>query len=120
MPVAGWRSTCSLSALHFSGDEDGRIHDAFEESKARYRTLSTLRSLLMSYYVIDMAGNEALTIITAETRNLRALSFQITEDQLSTGKEWGDGLEAIEREFRYFKLSDTVDKKDAPIIYGGK
>lgn len=74
----------------------------------------------MSNYVIDMAGNEAVTIITTETRNLRALPFRITEDQLSTGKEWEDWLEAIEREFRYFKISNPVDKKDALIIYGGK
>ena len=74
----------------------------------------------MSNYVIDMAGNEAVTIITTETRNLRALPFQVTEDQLSTGKEWEDWLEAIEREFRYFKIVNPVDKKDALIIYGGK
>ena len=74
----------------------------------------------MSNYVIDMAGNEAVTIITTETQNLRALPFQITEDQLSTGKEWEDWLEAIEREFRYFKLSNPIDKKDALILYGGK
>ena len=54
----------------------------------------------MSKYVIDMAGNEAVTIITTETRNLRALPFRVTEDQLSNGKEWEDWLEAIEREFR--------------------
>ena len=70
--------------------------------------------------MIDMAGNEAVTIITTESRNLRALPFQITEDQLSTGKEWEDWLEAIEREFRYFKISNPLDKKDALIIYGGK
>ena len=74
----------------------------------------------MSNYVIDMAGNEAVTIITTETRNLRALPFRVTEDQLSTGKEWEDWLEAIEREFRYFKIINPVDKKDALIIYGGK
>ena len=67
-----------------------------------------------------MAGNEAVTIITTETRNLRSLPFQITEDQLSTGKEWEDWLKAIEREFRYFKISNPLDKKDALIIYGGK
>ena len=66
--------------------------------------------------MIDMAGNEAITIITTETRNLRALPFRITEDQLSTGKEW----EAIEREFRYFKIINPTDKKDALIIYGEK
>ena len=74
----------------------------------------------MSKYVIDMAGNEAVTIITTETRNLRALPFLITEDQLSTGKKWEDWLEAIEREVRYFKIINPLDKKDALIIYGGK
>ena len=74
----------------------------------------------MSKYVIDMAGNEAVTIVTTETRNLRALPFLITEDQLSTGKEWEDWLEAIEREFSYFKIINPLDKKDALIIYGGK
>ena len=74
----------------------------------------------MSNYVIDMAGNEAVTIITTETRNLRALPFRIREDQLYTGKEWEEWLEAIEREFRYFKISNPVDKKDALIIYGDK
>ena len=67
-----------------------------------------------------MAGNEAVTIITTETRNLRALPFLITEDQLITGKEWEDWLEAIKREFRYFKIINPLDKKDALIIYGGK
>ena len=61
-----------------------------------------------------------MTIITTESWNLRALPFQITKDQLSTGKEWEDWLEAIEREFRYFKISNPLDKKDALIIYGGK
>jgi hypothetical protein len=28
--------------------------------------------------------------------------------------------EDIEREFRYFKITDAVGKKDALIIYGGK
>lgn len=74
----------------------------------------------MSNYVIDMAGNESVTVITTETRNLQSLPFRVTEDQLSTGKEWEDWLEAIEREFRFFKISNPIDKKDALIIYGGK
>ena len=73
----------------------------------------------MSKYVIDMTGNEAVAI-TTETRNLRVLPFLITEDQLSTGKEWEDWLEAMKREFRYFKIINPLDKKDALIIYGGK
>lgn len=67
-----------------------------------------------------MAGNEVVTIITTETRNLRAFPFRIKKDQLSTGKELEEWLEAIEREFRYFKISNLVNKKDALIIYSGK
>ena len=61
--------------------------------------------------MIDMAENEAISIITTETRNLRALPFTVTEDQLIAGKEWEDWLEAIEREFRYFKIINPMDKK---------
>ena len=60
--------------------------------------------------MIDMAVNEAVAIITTETRTLQVLSFQITENQLLTGKEWKDWLEAIEREFRYFKIRKPLDK----------
>ena len=67
-----------------------------------------------------MAGNDAVTVINTESRNLRALPFRTTEDQLSTGKEWEEWLEAIEREFRYFKISSPTDKKDAIVIYGGR
>ena len=65
----------------------------------------------MSNYVIDMAGNEAVTIVTTETRNLRALPFRITEDQLSTVKEWEEWLEVIEREFRFCKIRIQSIKK---------
>ena len=33
------------------------------------------------------------------------------------GENW---LDSIEREFRYFKITDPIDKKDALTIYGGK
>ena len=70
-------------------------------------------------YRIDMAENSAVTIINA-SRNLRALPFRPSEDQLTIGKHWEDWLEEIEREFRYFKITSTLDKKDAIIIYGGQ
>ena len=57
--------------------------------------------------------------IISEGRNLRALPFRPTEDQLSTGKLWEDWLESIEREFRFFRVANPVDRKDALIIYGG-
>ena len=42
----------------------------------------------MTRYVIDMAESDmaAVTIVTTETRNLCALQFLPSEDQLSTGK----------------------------------
>ena len=70
--------------------------------------------------MIDMAGNETVTITTTETRNLPASAFTVTDDQLSKGKEWEDWLEEIEREVRYFKIINPTDGKDALIIYGGK
>ncbi len=51
---------------------------------------------------------------------MRIQPFIITEDQLTTGNVWAEWLEEIEREFRYFKIKDATDKKDALIIYGGK
>ena len=73
----------------------------------------------MTRYALDMGENEAITIIT-ESRNLRALPFRPSEDQLSNGKAWEDWLDGIEREFRYFKITNALDKKDAMIIYGGQ
>ena len=61
-----------------------------------------------------------MTIVTTETNNLRALPSLHTEDQLSTGKAWEEWLEDIEREFRYFRISNPAGRKDAMIIYGGK
>ena len=75
----------------------------------------------MKNYVIDMAESAGVTVIATETRTLRALPFRPTEDQLTTtGKAWEEWLDDIEREFRYFRISDPADRKDAMIIYGGK
>ena len=73
----------------------------------------------MTRHGLDMGENETVTIIT-ESRNLRALQFRPSEDQLSTGKAWEDWLEGIEREFRYFRITNALDKKNALIIYGGQ
>ena len=63
--------------------------------------------------------NNAIHIVT-ETRNLRSPPFVALEDPSETGKCSEDWLEAIEREFRYFKITDTTDKTDALLIYGRK
>ena len=71
----------------------------------------------MARHVIDMTDGTG-TIIS-EGRNLRALPFRPTEDQLSTGKLWEDWLESIEREIRFFRVASPLDRKDALIKYGG-
>ena len=73
----------------------------------------------MTRYGLEMAEHEQVAVIT-ESRNLKALPFRPSEDQLTTGKAWEDWLEGIEREFRYFKISHPRDKKDAMIIYRGQ
>ena len=60
-----------------------------------------------------------VTIIT-ESRNLKGQPFIPGDDQLTTGKIWDEWLEEIEREFRFFRITDPEDKKDALLIYGGK
>ncbi|CAG2232334.1 unnamed protein product [Mytilus edulis] len=62
---------------------------------------------------------ERITVVT-ENRNLRTLPFTPSEDHLTTGSQWEEWLEGIEREFRYFRITEPEDKKDAMIIYGGK
>ena len=64
-------------------------------------------------------ASNVIRIIT-ETRNLKIQPFTPKDDQITTGKVWDEWLEEIERELRYFKISDSADKKDALIIYGGK
>ena len=67
-----------------------------------------------------MAESAAVTVIATETRNLRALPFRPTGDQLTIDKAWEEWLDDIEREFRYFRIGNPADRKDAMIIYGGK
>ena len=52
-----------------------------------------------------------------ESRNLRSAPFILSEDQISTGKQWEEWLESIEREFRYFRINEPQERKDALIIY---
>ena len=53
-------------------------------------------------------------------RNLNIMPFRLPENQLDIGKDWEEWLEEIEREFRYFKITSPLDKKDAIIIFGGR
>ena len=69
---------------------------------------------------IQVAGPavQAIRVVT-ETRNLRTQPFIIPDEMNAVGKAWQEWLEGIEREFRFFKISEAVDKKDAMIIYEG-
>ena len=69
---------------------------------------------------IQVAGPavQAIRVVT-ETRNLRTQPFAIPDEMNAMGKAWQEWLEGMEREFRFFKISEAVDKKDAMIIYGG-
>ena len=60
-----------------------------------------------------------VTAVT-ETRNLKSPPFQPSSEQIQAGLDWEEWLEGIEREFRFFKINDPEDKKDAMIIYGGR
>ena len=52
-------------------------------------------------------------------RNLRINPFTVDEDHIATGEKWDEWLEELEREMRFFRISDATDKKDAMLIYGG-
>ena len=70
---------------------------------------------------LQAASAEASTTrVITETRSLKIRPFASGDNQITAGKAWDDWLEKIKREFRYFKISDPIDKKDALIIYGGK
>ena len=57
-----------------------------------YLNISLLEETIHCELQIDtIADNTAVTVIT-ESRNLRALQFRITEDQLTTVKVWEDWL----------------------------
>ena len=51
--------------------------------------------------------NQAIRV-AAETR--KTLPFIILQNANIVGKDWKEFLEGIEREFRYFKNSDQINK----------
>ena len=54
-----------------------------------------------------------------ETRHLQIEQFKL-RGQHKVDKDWKILLEEIEREYRYFRINTTTDKKDALIIFGGR
>ena len=58
--------------------------------------------------------------IVSQSRDLNILHFREAEQKHSRRIHWTEWLEDIERQFRYFKIHDPFDQKDALIIYGGR
>ena len=58
--------------------------------------------------------------VIAVTRNLKSPPLTPGDDPIAKWQVWDDWLKEIEQEFRYFKITEPLDKKDALIIYGGK
>ena len=54
-----------------------------------------------------------------EGRNLTIKRFTVDEDHIATGEKWDEWLDELEREMRFFRISEAEDKKDAMLIYGG-
>ena len=56
--------------------------------------------------------NQQVTVLI-ESRNVKTQPFISSDYQISTGKALEEWLEGIEREFRYFNITDPINKKDA-------
>ena len=66
------------------------------------------------------AAQQAAAAPTVIYRNLQVNPFLISDfDHISLGKEWENWYENLEMQFRFFKITEAQDKKDALIIYGG-
>ena len=61
----------------------------------------------MAKYIIDMDNSEATTIITTEDRNLEGIAVRTQ----GTSFRREECLEQIERELRFFKISNTKGKR---------
>ena len=63
-------------------------------------------------------GQAAKTIlVVTETRNFRTQPFVVPDETNRVGKGWEGWLEGIEREFRYFRITET--RKTPQSFYGG-
>ena len=67
----------------------------------------------------DMDPNERVRV-NLVTRDLRIEPFKPTNDRLLTGRAWQEWVENLERQFRFFKIGDISDRKDALLIFGGQ
>ena len=65
-----------------------------------------------------MSGPPSINVI-ADTRALRTKPFIVPDEHVAQGPAWTEWLEGIEREFRFFRITEEQDKADAIIIFGG-
>ena len=66
------------------------------------------------------AGPAAPVQVITSTRTLKSQPFNPGDNPIATRQAWDYWLEEIEREFRNFKITEPLDKKDALVIYRGK
>ena len=52
-------------------------------------------------------------------RNLTIKPFTVDKDHKAMGEKWDEWLEELEREMRFFRISDAGNMKDTTLIYGG-
>jgi hypothetical protein len=62
--------------------------------------------------------NVSVNNISVTNRQLNVRPFQINENRTETASGWEKWLRNIERQFRYFGITDPAMKKDGLIIYG--
>ncbi len=64
--------------------------------------------------------NASANNISVTNRQLNVRPFQINENRTETASAWEKWLQNIERQFRYFGITEPEMKKDGLIIYGGQ
>ena len=60
------------------------------------------------------------TNISVINRQLNVRPFQTTQNRTETATRWEKWLKDIERQFRYFGITEPETKKDGLMIYGGQ
>ena len=62
------------------------------------------------------AGAASSPTYHGNERNLKSQAFIPGDDPIVNGKAWDNWLEEIKEEFRYFKITEPLNKKDALIM----